>query len=153
MIPTLAIRDALIEKLKSYAPLETVIAHSDTDLGAALEHLRAAPNSLAVVVPGEDLFEHEFIPGTNIPQRTEIKNLFEVLISDRELSMRQDGAPGSLTFKDSVVALLLWDTLGVTGLICMPIHCEPMIVTFDEKNTKGREAWKITLEMRHTITG
>jgi hypothetical protein len=153
MIPTLTIRDALVDKLKGSELFESVISHSDADLNAALEHLRDSPSSIAVVVPGEDRFEHEFYPGTNQPLRTEVKNGFELLISARDLSMREDGVQDSLSFKDQVTALLLWDDLSVENLICMPMLCEPMILTFGEQNTKGREAWKITLEMRHFIEG
>ncbi|MEO5915563.1 MAG: hypothetical protein ABIS50_15120 [Luteolibacter sp.] len=154
MIPTRTIRDALLADLNGSGIFEKVMAHKDADLGAALEHLRDYPSSIAVVVPGEDKFEHTYEPGTNTPIRTECRNGFELLVSARELDMREDGAVDSLTFKDQVLDRVLWSTLGVPNLVCMPLQCEPMIITFeDARNTKGREAWKITLEMRHDYEG
>ena len=88
-----------------------------------------------------------------LPLRTEVINTFELLISDRSLDMRQDGVETAVAFKDQVLARLLWDNLSIPELICMPLSCEPMIVTFDDRNSAGREAWKITLELRHAITG
>jgi hypothetical protein len=154
MIPTLQIRTALLANLTASGRFEKVMAHSTTNLGEALEHLRDSPDSIAVVIPGEDKFEHTFEPGWNTPVRAEIRNTFELLISDRELDMRETGVDDSLTFKDQIVARLMWDDLSTPGLICLPVLVEPVIITTgDERNTKGREAWKITLEMRSTLHG
>ncbi len=150
MIPTLTIRDALVANLTASTLFEKVISHKTANLGEALEHLRDSPDSLAVVVPGEDKFFHDFIPGTNFPVRAECRNIIELLVSDRELDMREDGAPDCLTFKDAVLERLLYADLATPDLLCLPMLCEPMIVTFEEKNSAGREAWKITLEIRHT---
>ena len=65
--------------------------------------------------------------------------------------MREDGAAASLNFKDAVTIALLWNDLSIPGLLCMPLLCEPLVIQFEGK--QGREAWKITLEMRHEIIG
>ena len=149
MVPTLQIRQALLATLQATGLLEKVIAHSDSDLGAALEHLRDEPSALAVIVPGADQFTHEFIPGTNEPIYTEVQNDFEVLITARQLEMSQSGADASLTLKDAVVAKLLWSNLGIPDIVCMPSTCEPLALQFD--GGRGREAWKLTLTVRHLL--
>ena len=150
MIKTKQIRDALLARLVAAGLFEKVMSHSDADLGAALEHLRDSPESLAVIVPGEDTLIHEITPGVNEPEWSEIRNGFELLVTSRNADMREGGNGDCADLKDDTVEALLWDNLSVPGLICLPLRSEPMIIETDDK--RGREAWKITLEIRqHTL--
>lgn len=149
MVPTLQIRQALLATLQATGLLEKVIAHSDSDLGAALEHLRDTPSALAVIVPGADAFTHEFIPGTNEPIHTEVTNDFDILITGRLLEMGETGADAALTLKDTLTAALLWANLGIPHIVCLPSACEPLAIQFD--GGRGREAWKLTLTVRYLL--
>jgi hypothetical protein len=151
MIPTKQIRTALAAALTASGLFESVIVHSEADLGAALTHIRDNPASLAVIVPGEDNFLHTLTDGINQPEFSEIRNQFELLITARALDGREDGVPDCVDLKDSTTELLLWSDLSVPGLICLPLKSEPLIVEIDENS--GREAWKITLECRYLTLG
>jgi hypothetical protein len=151
MIPTKQIREALAATLTASELFERVMTHSDADLGAALTHLRDSPESLAVIVPGEDTFLHEITPGFNAPEFSEIRNQFELLITSRSLDGREDGVPDTVDLKDATTELLLWDSLSIPGLITLPLKSEPMIIETDDQ--RGREAWKITLEIRQRTLG
>lgn len=151
MIPTKQIREALAAHLESLGTFEKVMTHSETDLTAALEHLRDSPDSLAVIVPGDDTFIHQITEGYNTPEFCETRNQFELLIAARELDMRSDGVPNVVDLKDSTCAALLWENLSIPGLISLPLRAEPIVIEIDER--RGREAWKITLECRHLSVG
>lgn len=151
MIPTKQIREALASKLESLGTFEKVMTHSETNLTAALEHLRDSPDSLAVIVPGEDSFLHQITEGYNSPEFCETRNQFELLISARSLDMRSDGVPDAVDLKDSTTAALLWENLSIPGLITLPLRAEPLVIEIDGR--RGREAWKITLECRHLSAG
>ncbi len=151
MIPTKQIRTALEAALTASGLFEKVIPHSEADLGAALTHIRDSPESLAVIVPGEDNFLHTLTEGINEPEFSEIRNQFELLITARAIDGREDGVPDCVDLKDSTTELLLWNNLSVPGLICLPLAATPLIVEIDENS--GREAWKITLECRYVTLG
>jgi len=151
MIPTRTIRDALVATLEASALFEKVIPFSEADLGAALSNIRDSPDSLCVVVPGEDTFLHTLTEGINEPEFSEIRNRFELLLTARELDQREDGQAGATDLKDATCQALLWDDLSIPGLICLPLSSEPVIVEIDEK--RGREAWKVTLECRYQVHG
>lgn len=151
MIPTKQIRSALEATLTASGLFEKVIVHSEVDLAAALTHIRDYPESLAVIVPGEDTLLHTLTEGINQPEFTEIRNQFELLITARALDGREDGVPDCVDLKDAATELLIWDNLSVPGLICLPLIASPLIVEIDENS--GREAWKITLECRYLTLG
>lgn len=147
MIATKTIRSALEAALRTSGLFEKVIVHSEADLGAALTHIRDSPESLAVIVPGEDTFLHTLTEGINEPEFSEIRCQLELLITARALDGREDGVPDCVDLKDSTTELLLWSNLSIPGLICLPLKSEPLIVEIDENS--GRETWKITLECRY----
>jgi hypothetical protein len=149
MISTLDIQDALLAKLKTSGLFEKVMAHSDADLGAALAHLRDNPSSIAVIVPGADAFDHQFEGDDARPVRSEWKCGFDILFSGRQLDKRETGDPRTLELKDAALNLLFWDDLGINGLIVLPGACEPLAIEFE--NGKGREAWKLTADLRQFI--
>lgn len=150
MIPTKQIRQALVTFLLASGLFEKVMAHSDADLGAALEHLRDSPDSLAVIVPGEDTFTHKITEGFDTPEHCEVRNTFELLITSRNPDMREGDSGDTCTdLKDATCAALLWEDLSIPQLLCYPLRSEPMIIEIDER--RGREAWKITLECRTTL--
>lgn len=149
MVPTLQIQTALLATLRASGLLEKVMAHADADLGAALTHLRDHPGSLAVAVPGADTFEHQFEGDDPQPVRTELKCNFDLILSGRQLDKRETGDPRTLTLKDAVIELLLWNNLGIAGITCLPTICEPLAIEFE--NGKGREAWKLNLDFRQLI--
>lgn len=149
MIPTATIRAALLRQLEASGLFKKVIAFSTADISEALENLRSHPDSLAVIVPSSDDWSHDLTEDDNTPLRAEVRNKFEILVSSRELSARTDGALDCVTLKDQTAAALLWAALGIPGLLCLPLSAEPMLIEFDER--RGREAWKITLEIRQQI--
>lgn len=151
MISTTQIRDALAAKLTAAKLFEKVMCHSDSNLGAALEHLRDNPSSIAVIVPGADRFDHKFDPddeGT-APVRAEWFCAFDIVFSGRRLDKNETGDPKTLEAKDAALNLLFWDDLGVNGLIVLPQVCEPLAIEFE--NGSGREAWKLTADLRQLI--
>lgn len=149
MISTLQIQAALAAKLKAAGLFEKVMTHSDSDLGAALAHLRDNPKSIAVIIPGADVFDHVFEGDDRQPVRAEWKCGFDVLFSGRQLDNRETGDPKTLQLKDDALNLLFWDDLDVSGLITLPGTCEPLAIEFE--NGTGREAWKLSLDLRQTM--
>lgn len=150
MILTSTIQAALQAALVTAALAEKVMTHADADLGAALAHLRDNPRSLIVIVPAADAVSTDFLDGTNIALRSEIRSGFELLISGRQLDKRETGDPKTLALKDAVLELLLWNPLGTAGtLITIPSSCEPLALEFDDG--KAREAWKLSLEVRQIV--
>ena len=149
MISTRTIQTALHAKLKGSALFEKVMAHSDSDLGAALAHLRDNPSSIAVIVPGADSFTHKFEDDDAAPVRAEWKCNFDIIFSGRQLDKRETGDPKTLDLKDAALNLLFWDDLGIEGLLVLPGTCEPIAIEFE--NGKGREAWKLSADLRQFI--
>jgi hypothetical protein len=149
MISTTVIQAALIASLQESGLFESVISHSDSDLGASLAHLRDNPVSIAVIVPGSDEFTHTIDADSGQPLRTAIVGNFDILISGRQLDMRETGDPNTLPLKDRTVELLLWNTLSLPDLVCLPQLCEPMAVQFEDG--RGREAWKLTLQTHQLV--
>ena len=129
---------------------EKVMSHTDADLGAALSALRDHPASIAVAVPGPDEIQTTLMEGTNIPLFSEIRSAFTLIISGRQLDKRETGDPKTLALKDAVLSLLLCADLGIPDLVTLPSSCEPMAIEFE--NGKGREAWKLELELRQILT-
>lgn len=149
MIPTLTIQTALAANLRESLLVDAVSTHTDPDLGKALEALRDAPDSLVVIVPGADTIKHDLTPGSNSPEYAELSSAFELLITSRDLAMGPSGDPAALDLKDAIIARLMWDSLGIDGLLCLPALCDPFTVVFD--NGRGREAWKLSLVIRQLI--
>ena len=150
MIPTKVIREALVATLITSALFEKVIAHAEADLGAALEALRDSPSSLAIVVPGEDTYTHKLTEGLNAPEFCEVRNTFELLITSRTPDMRVGhSGDACVDLKDATCEALLWSDLSIPDLICLPQGAEPMVIAIE--NQRGRELWKITLEIRTLI--
>ena len=149
MIATLAIQTALAAFLRDSLLVDAVTTHTDPDLGNALEALRDTPDSLIVIVPGADTIKHDLTPGSNSPEFAELSCAFELLITSRDLAMGPSGDPAALELKDAVIARLMWDSLGIDGLLCLPTTCEPFTVVFDAG--RGRESWKLSLVVRQLI--
>jgi hypothetical protein len=149
MISTTAIQSALKDKLKTSSLFEKVMVHSDSDLGAALSHLRDNPSSIAVIVPGADSFSHQFEDDEAPPVHAVWRCKFDIIISGRQLDKRETGDPKTLVLKDDTLNLLFWSDLDVEGLITLPEVCEPIAIEFE--NGKGREAWKLTVDLRQII--
>ena len=147
MVPTKVIRQALVAALVATGLFQRVIAHSEADLGSALEALRDSPDSLAIVVPGEDTYLHKLTEGYNTPEHVEVRNTFELLITSRNPDMRTgDSGDTCVDLKDATCEALLWSDLALPNLICLPLSSEPMIIAIEDQ--RGREVWKITLEVR-----
>lgn len=151
MISSATIQAALFANLADSGLFERVITALDADLESALDNLRDSPVSLAVITPGADTITHDLMDGTNQPLVSKIRSRCEIIIATRRLDMAPTGDPAILTLKDSVLARLLWDSLGVPGLLCLPAFCEPIVLQFADGT--GREAWKLTLDLRQLITG
>lgn len=150
MIRNKSIREALVAVLQSSGLFETVIAFQAADLNAALETLRDSPDSVAIVVPSRNSWEHQMIvEEENIPVRAESRAEFEILVTLRELAHGGDGAAATVDLMDDLSARLLWSDLAVPGLRCLPQSAEPMVIEIDEN--RGREAWKLTAEIRQSI--
>ena len=149
MISTLVIQAALLAKLTASGLFEKVMTHSDADLGAALTHLRDNPSSIAVIVPAADSFDHQFEGDDPRPVRSEWKCGFDILFSGRQLDKRETGDSKTLELKDAALNLLFWDDLGIDDLIVLPAACEPLAIEFE--NGKGREAWKLSADLRQFI--
>jgi hypothetical protein len=149
MISTLTIQAALTAKLTASKLFEKVMTHSDSDLGAALAHLRDNPSSIAVIIPGADTFTHKFEDEDSTPVRAEWKCGFDILFSGRQLDKRETGDAKTLELKDAALNLLFWDDLDIEGLIVLPGTCEPLAIEFE--NGKGREAWKLSADLRQLI--
>lgn len=152
MLTTATLRRALLTSLEMSGLCERVVPFQVADLGEALEALRDSPDSLAIIVPSRDTLSHEMaIEEDNLPARAEIRSEFELLLTTRDLRHGEDGAPDCVALKDAVLERLLWSNLGVPGLLCLPLATEPMVIERDNK--RGREAWKLTLELRqHLLT-
>lgn len=149
MISTRAIQTALFTTLKASGLFEKVMSHADSDLGKAMEHLRDNPKSIAVIVPGADAFDHQFEGDDPQPVRGEWRCGFELLFSGRRLDKRETGDSATLDLKDAALNLLFYQNLGIPDLVTLPMSCEPMVIEFE--NGEGREAWKLSLDLRQTI--
>lgn len=150
MIKTSEIRSALETFITATGLVEKVKTFNVADLSAALEKLRSAGDSLAVIVPSRDGWTHTMaLEDENLPARAEVRNELEILLTARDLRHGDDGAETTVDLKDHLCAALLWSDLAVPGLLCLPLEAEPMVIELDER--RGREAWKITLEVRQQI--
>lgn len=150
MISTSQIREALLAALTATELFEKVAAFNVADISAGLEKLRDSADSLALIVPSRDEWIHTMaLEDENFPARAECRNDFEILVTARDLRHGDDGALSTVQLKDNLCMLLLWQDLSIPGLICLPIDSEPMVIERDER--RGREAWKITLQIRQTL--
>lgn len=129
---------------------ESVAARSTADLEDALEDLRDTPDTMAVVVPGEDEWIHEVLPDS-FCVRSESRNRFELLVAARDLDMGADGVDLAAAVKDHVTDSLLWSDLGIEGLLLLPLSAQPVLLERDGR-VRGRECWRITLEARRILS-
>lgn len=151
MISTHEIRTALVAAITGTGLFEAVMSHNVADLSDALETLRDSPDALAVIVPSRDAWTHQMaIEDENLPARAELRNEFEILITSRDLKHGDDGDLDCVALKDQLAAALCWSDLGLTAAICLPLESEPMVIERDHQ--RGREAWKLTLEIRQPLT-
>lgn len=150
MTSTAIIRAALAYKLGQCGLLDRVVQFPSSDLELAMEALRDSPDALAVIVPSKDTIEHAMAAdGVLLPARAEWRMVFEILITCRDAAHADDGDAICADVKDGVISLLCWDDLSLTGLICLPTEAEAYSLDTDER--RGREAWKISLEIRQII--
>ena len=150
MITTLKIIAALQAVLEKSGLAERVELFNDPDVGKAIEALRDAPGSLAVIVPGADTIQHTLTPGFNFAEYAEISGEITLLITARDLAMQPGGNTDGITLKDAVMELLMWHTLAIPGLLCLPAATEPMVIVYD--SGRGREAWKLSLVIRQILS-
>lgn len=152
MIRTKAIREALIESLKQSGLFESVTAFNVIDLSQALQTLRDSPDSMAMVVPARTTYDHEVIAemDESMPIRCESRAEFEILLTLRDLSHGDGGALECVDIMDDLSESLIWSNLGVPGLLCLPQNTEPFVIEIDDR--RGREAWKLQVEIVQQIT-
>jgi len=147
MHTTLELRSALVATLAATGLFETVHPLPWADLPQALETLRDSPDSLALVIPSSETWEHTFaIEDENLPAKAEARQRFEIIATTRDLEHGDQGDDLTLALKDNLLPHLAWSNLGTHGLIALPLESEPILLERD--NRRGREAWKITLEIR-----
>lgn len=149
MIPTKSIREAIFGHIERSGLVDSVTRFNKVDLSAALEFLRDSSDSAAIIVPSRDSWEHQIMEGDNLPLAAEQRNEFEILVTKRDLRHGDDGEETCVQLKDQLCESLIWSDLGVPGLLCLPLETEPMVIAIDER--RGREAWKITVEIRQLI--
>ena len=150
MISTTRIQTALVAAITATGLFARVTTHPVADLADALEAARASDDATAVIVPAADAWSHVMADeDDNIPGRSECRNTFEVLATARDLRHGRAGAPDALALKDHLTEMLIWKDLGIPGLLCLPLEAEPIILEGDGR--RGREAWKITFEIRQQL--
>lgn len=150
MISTATISAALLEAILATGQFDKAVTYPVNDLMAAMETARSSGDAMAVVVAGPDEWDHKLLEDDNIPLRSECRNTFEVLVTARDLRHGTDGAPNAMALKDALYDALLWDDLGNSALVCLPQGAEPIVI--EKEGSRGREAWKVTLEIRQRIT-
>lgn len=149
MIPTSDIRTALHGAIEATGVFEEVRVFAEADLGNALDNIRHHQASLCIVAPGEDEWTHDLL-ADNTPVHAEVRNRFELLVTARELDAREEGVLACVDLKDQLCEALLWSNLGIPVLVALPQSAELLILTDDDQR-RGREAWRITLEVRQHL--
>lgn len=149
MISTATISAALQAAILATGLFDKAVTHPISDLAGAMETARTSGDAMAVVVAGPDEWTHVVDEEDNTPIRSECRNTFEVLVTARDLRHGTDGVPNATELKDALHEALLWDDLGNSELVCLPQGAEPIVIEKD--GSRGREAWKMTFEIRQQI--
>lgn len=149
MIPTAHILTAMESHLIALGLFDRVGRHTAADLAEALEILRDPAAKVCFVVGGSDTIEHRLMEDYNAPMRAEIRSEVQLLISAQDATYSGSGTSEVLPLKDHLTALLMWDNLGVPGLICLPRTCEPLRIEWDD--APAATAWQLTCEIRQRI--
>jgi hypothetical protein len=150
MKSTTLILQALAAAITATGLFASVSTYPVADIAEAIESARSSDDSMAVIVPAADSWSHTMADeDDNLPARAECRNTFEVMVTARDLRHGAAGAPDALALKDNLAHMLLWSDLGVPGLLCLPLEAEPVILERDGR--RGREAWKLTFEIRRQI--
>lgn len=149
MIPTTRILNALETHITNLGLFDRVARHHAADLAAALEALRDPAAKLCFIVPGTDTIEHKLMDDFNAPLRAEIRCEAQLLVSAQDAAYGPSGTGDVLPLKDHLISLLMWDNLGIPGLLALPQSCEPLRIEWDD--APARTAWQLTILLRHTI--
>lgn len=132
------------------AIFETVIQHHEDNIDTALETLRVPHSRLAIVIPGPTTIRHQLLDGDdNTPLRAELTTEANLLFTERDLAHGTGGAPAILPLKDILLARLMWDNLGIAGLLTLPDIAEPIQIAYEDGHRL--DAWRMRIEIRTTI--
>lgn len=149
MLPTAHILTALETYLSGLGLFDRVSRHHAADLADALELLRDPAAKVCFLVAGADTIEHKMLDDYNAPLRAEIRSEVQLLISAQDATYSGSGTAEVLPLKDHLLALLMWETCGLPGLICLPQKCEPLRIEWDD--APAATAWQLTLDCRQLL--
>lgn len=153
MIDSNTISAALKAKLVASGLVRDVAIHDVADFDSALESLRAATSSLAVIVSTGEEVTHQLVSGLNFPMSAEIAGMYSVFVSARATNRKpEDAAATGLAVKDQILALLMWDDLGVAGLLVLPQSVDPVRIEIEGAPASGRTAWKLDILCRQQLS-
>ncbi|MCC6356908.1 MAG: hypothetical protein IT577_23730 [Verrucomicrobiae bacterium] len=156
MIATAQLIAALETRVRELALFDRVQLSWEPDLAASLEEFRILERSVCLVVPGGEDWTHE-LEGDE-PVFSSLRQEFSLLVSDRDLgtpgrgaaALRDAGEAGAVAAKDRLMRELLFDNLGIDGLLVLIRSADPISLRFDDPSARGRLAWAIELEIRAT---
>lgn len=148
MIPAATIHAALEGTLRASGLLDRVERCAQDDLSAALADIRDSSETIAILIPMGEEITHQTLPDDNTPLRAEIRSKLALLVTGGNLSRTSQGGE-DLPVKDALLALLMWEDLGIPSLITFPTATEPLRVEFD--GGSSRDAFRIDLEFRRII--
>lgn len=150
MTPTLVIVRAVEQTIRALGLFDRVEIVQPIDLDEALDSLRDPAPRICFVVPAADDIDHTTLPDLNIPMRAEVKSGVELLISHHDAAYSTAGSTDILPLKDHVLLALMWADLGITGLLALPEHAEPLRIEWAD--APAIHAWKLRLQVRSLIT-
>lgn len=149
MIPTAHILAALETYITALGLFDRVSRHTAADLAEALELLRDPAAKVCILVAGPDTLEHRLMDDYNAPLRAEMRSEVQLLISAHDATYSGSGTAEVLPLKDHLLSLLMWETCGLPGLLCLPRSCEPLRIEWDD--APAAAAWQLTLDLRQTL--